>query len=107
MDVRVEWSCCRVEGGSREDPNGEYVCLKNYNGEPADMTGWRLRDDQEHEYRFPHFVLAVGATVKVRSGPGQNTATELHWASGLVWNNGGDTILLIDTQGREVCHFVY
>jgi len=107
LDVRVEWACCNVRGGSREDPNGEYVCFKNYDWRPADMTDWHVRDEQEHEYQFPPFILDPDAIVRLHSGAGRDTATELHWASGLVWNNSGDTILLYDERWNLIDRYVY
>ncbi len=106
-DVRVEPCCCNVTGGSWQDPNGEYVCFRSYDLQPADMTNWYVQDEQEHTYTFPPFTLNPGAIVRLHSGPGRNTATELHWARGLVWNNDGDTVLLCDTFGREVDRYVY
>lgn len=106
-DVRVEPSCSNFRGGSRQDPNGEYVCFKNDDSQPADMTNWRVQDEKEHTYTFPPFILNPGAIVRLHSGPGSNTATDLHWARGLVWNNDHDTVYLYDTFGRLVSSYVY
>lgn len=105
--IRVERSCSCFGGGSRDDPNGEYVCFRNHDPHPVDMTGWQVQDEARHTYVFPRFVLASGATVRLFSGPGSNTATELHWARGLVWNNGHDTVFLYDVFGRLVDAYVY
>lgn len=107
LDVRVEASCCSFRGGSRQDPNGEYVCFKNYDSQPADMTDWRVQDAVEHTYTFPPFVLNSGAIVRLRSGPGSNTAADLHWARGLVWNNDHDTVYLYDAFERLADSYVY
>jgi len=106
-DVRVEESCCNFRGGSRQDPNGEYVCFRNYDFQPVDMTDWRVQDAVQHTYVFPPFVLNPGAIVRLHSGAGSNTATELHWARGLVWNNDHDTVYLYDALGRLVDSYVY
>jgi competence protein ComEC len=108
-DVRVEGegSCSSFKGGSREDPNGEYVCFKNYDSQPADMSGWRVEDAAQHSYTFPPFILHPGAIVRLHSGPGSNTATDLHWARGLIWNNDHDIVYLYDVFGRLVDSYVY
>ena len=102
LDVRVEASCSNFRGGSRQDPNGEYVCFKNYDSQQADMTNWRVQDSARHTYTFPPFILNPGAMVRLRSGPGSDTATDLYWGIGLVWNNDRDTVYLYDAFGREV-----
>jgi len=108
-DVRIEGedSCSRFRGGSRQDPNGEYVCFKNYEPQPADMTAWRVEDASRHTYIFPPFILNPGAIVKLHSGSGADTATDLHWGIGLVWNNDHDTVYLYDAFGRPVARYVY
>ncbi len=96
-----------VVGEIQADPPGrdeealteEWVEIRN-NGElAAPMTGWALRDESSaNRYRFPDgFELAPGAAVRVRTGCGTDGAADLHWCSDdPVWNNGGDTVLLLD-----------
>jgi hypothetical protein len=109
VDVRVEGenTCSRFRGGSRQDPNGEYVCFRNYDLQPADMTGWRVEDASQHSYTFPAFTLSPGAIVRLHSGPGTDTAADLHWGRGLVWNNDHDTVCLYDAFSRLVSRHVY
>jgi hypothetical protein len=107
MDVRIEASCSRFQGGSAQDPSGEYVCLKNHDWEAADLAGWRLEDEGSRTYWFPEFVLAPGSIVRVHSGPGLETATDLYWARGLVWNNDHDIVTLYDHLGRRISRYVY
>jgi competence protein ComEC len=68
------------------------------------MSGWILSDEADHTYPFPSgFALDPGASVKVHTGSGEDTETDLYWGSGrAVWNNGGDTSTLIDTGGNQV-----
>jgi hypothetical protein len=106
-NIHVERSCSCFEGGSRDDPNGEYVCFKNYESQPVDMTGWQVQDEAGHTYVFPRFILQAGAIVRLFSGPGSNTDSELHWARGLIWNNSHDTVYLYDALGRSVDAYVY
>lgn len=107
LQVRVEESCSDFRGGSSQDPNGEYVCFMNHDWRAADMTDWRVQDAAQHTYIFPHFVLDPGAIVRLHSGPGTNTATELHWARGLIWNNNHDVVYLYDCFARLVTSYVY
>ena len=107
LDVRVEGSCSKFKDGSTQDPNGEFVCFKNYDWQPADMTGWRVQDASQHTYFFPAFVLSPGAIVRLHSGPGADTGSDIYWGSGLIWNNTHDTAYLYDRFGRLVSRYVY
>ncbi|MBI5157240.1 MAG: lamin tail domain-containing protein [Acidimicrobiia bacterium] len=96
-------------GRDDENPNGEYVIIAN-EGDPANLTGWMLRDESSaHRYAFPDgTVLGFGKFLVVRSGCGDDTAEDLYWcAEGAVWNNDGDTALLIDPDGAYVSRLRY
>jgi hypothetical protein len=107
MDVRTDPACSSFRGGSAQDPSGEYVCLVNHDSEAVNMTGWRLQDASRHRYTFPVFWLAAGARVRVHSGPGVNSATDLYSGSGLIWNNDHDVVYLHDLFDRPVSTYVY
>jgi competence protein ComEC len=107
LDVRVEWSCCNVRGGSTQDPNGEWVCFKNYDSRPADLARWYVEDAAFHRYTFHACLLNPGATVRLHSGAGADTSTDVFWGSGTVWNNNHDTVDLYDCFGRNVSHLQY
>jgi len=88
-------------GRDDTNPNGEFVAITN-EGEDFDMTGWVLRDESSvHRYTFPDgFMLDRGAIVTVRSGCGRDEPPDLYWcAETTVWNNSGDTVLLLDPTG--------
>jgi len=108
-DVRVEGedTCSRFRGGTRQDPNGEYVCFLSYEALPVGMTGWQVEDEAGHVYSFPAFVLAPHSRVRLHSGPGADTSTDLYWGRGLVWNNDHDIVMLYDAWRRLVSRYVY
>lgn len=90
-------------GPDEDDLNGEWVLLGNLADQDADLTGWMLRDESsEHRYRFPRGTrLRPGEQVTVHTGCGDDGAGDLYWCeSGPVWNNGGDTALLLDPAGN-------
>jgi hypothetical protein len=107
LDVRIEGSCSNFKGGSAQNPSGEWVCFKNCDSLPADMTNWRVQDAARHTYVFPFFTLGPGAIVRLHSGAGADTATDLYWGRGLVWNNDHDTVYLYDQFGRLVSRYSY
>ena len=103
-DVRVNVDCCQFEAPGTE----EYVCFTNWGGTPQSMTDWRVRDEVDHTYSFPPFVLGAGATVKLHTGSGTDTATDLYWGRGsAVWNNEGDTVYLFDSAWNLVDSYSY
>lgn len=65
------------------------------------MTGWQLFDESGRVYVFPRFTLVSGASVKIFTGKGSDSATELYIGRGSpVWNNDGDTATLRDAGGN-------
>jgi hypothetical protein len=88
------------------DLRGEVVEIANTGDAPIDIGGWKLHDEGSTKgYVFPTgTVLAAGASVRVRSGPGAAKAGpgELKWKTSSVWNDKGDTAFLKDPSGELV-----
>jgi phosphatidylserine/phosphatidylglycerophosphate/cardiolipin synthase-like enzyme len=103
VDVRIEEIIYDPAG----DPVDEYVRIQNHAG-AVEMTGWTLRDEANHVYTFPSFTLAAGASVRVWTGSGVDSTTDLYWGSGsAIWNNTGDTAYLDDDLGNPVDTYDY
>jgi Lamin Tail Domain len=86
------------------DSSDEYVCLKNEDTAPADMGSWVLRNVLGRSFNFPPgFSLAPGQTVKVHTGAGTDTATDLHWAYSVnpAWEKA-DKLTLHNKENVEV-----
>lgn len=96
-------------GSDRVAPNGEWVELTNEGNTPVNLSGYILKDAGLHLYTFGAVALAPGAMVRIYSGRGADTATELYWglAGEEVWHNGGDTAYLRDPTGMFVDCFSY
>src|SRR3954453_3824531 len=97
-----------ADGGGNTSLNGEWVRIKNYTSTRKTLTGWTLRDKQNHIYKFPTFNLAAGATVRIHTGSGTNTASNRYWRqSWYVWNNTSDTAYLRNAAGtlRDTCTY--
>lgn len=101
-------------GAVRTDPPGdesrtpyeEWVTIVNRGRRPVDLTGWGVQDiSASHRFAFPDgFRLGPGAGVRLRTGCGRDTATDLHWciSGSAVWNNDGDTVIVTDPRGNVV-----
>lgn len=97
-------------GQDNLNPNGEWIDVRNEGSVPVDLTGWSIRDEStRHRFSFPDgFSLEADTTVRVFSGCGDDDQASLYWCDGdPVWNNGGDTGFLVDTDGRFVDTFGY
>jgi hypothetical protein len=85
--------------------NGEYVELRNDTAQRMDLSDWQLRDQTgRHRYTFPPGTIVLpGAVIRVRSGQGTDTETDLYWnRRAPVWNNEGDTAYLVDAAGTLI-----
>lgn len=99
-------------GPDDENRNGEWVELGNQSSQAVALAGWSVRDEStRHRYEFPSdFVLAAGDSLRLFSGASDEALSEdydgiaLYWddPAGSVWNNGGDTILVLDPAGNIV-----
>ena len=96
-------------GDDADNLNDEYLVLKNTGNKPLDLGGWQLSDEADHRYTVPTgTTLSPGEQITVHSGSGTNTNSNLYWNSGQpVWNNGGDTVIVVDTKGTTVLRETY
>jgi len=92
--------CIRITTGVFDSPsndnympylNQEYVVIKNVCSASKLMTGYKVHDyGKKHIYSFPSgYRIGAGVSVKLRSGTGTNSSTNLYWqrSYGAVWNN--------------------
>jgi hypothetical protein len=56
----------------------EYVRLANPWSHPIHLAGWTLSNGSL-TYHFPSMTVPAGGALSVRTGPGINTPTVLHW----------------------------
>jgi Lamin Tail Domain len=107
--------------------NEEYVWLKNVSGEAVDIKGWKLTDSYggpnalsfnsttfkynagTHENDLKEvdgkIMLPAGASVVVYSGTGvdgsDNSTHAVYRAYHHYWNNGGDSVTVLD-EGNDL-----
>lgn len=93
-------------GNDHENLNDEWIVLRNVGAFSVDLTGWGVKDETaSHRYGFPNgLTLAAGATVRLHTGCGADSAAALFWcsATGAIWNNGSDTVFVLDPSGNIV-----
>jgi endonuclease YncB( thermonuclease family) len=103
-----------ARGPDDENRNGEFVTLVN-GGDAVDLAGWSVRDEStRHRFEFGEATLGSGQLLCVYSGAEGEPVdepcggTSYYWdADGSVWNNGGDTIFVLDPNGNIVDSISY
>ncbi|WUW19297.1 lamin tail domain-containing protein [Streptomyces sp. NBC_01463] len=89
--------------GSNRSLNREWIEITNQSRRAVNLDGWTLRDGDGNRYRFDDVRLAGRATVRVHTGVGRDTRTDLYQdRHHYVWDNYSDTATLRDDRGRTV-----
>jgi Lamin Tail Domain len=56
------------------------VTITNTGTTTRTLTGWTVRDLANHVYTIPSFKLGAGKSVRLHTGKGTNSSTDLYWA---------------------------
>lgn len=92
----------------RKNANDEYVVFKNVGATPLDLTGWTVSDEANQSYLVPRFTLGPGKTFTLYTGLGKNSGDAVYWGRRkIVWNRGGDTVIVRDSTGHFVLSHTY
>ncbi len=111
--IGISYFKWNAEGNDCNNLNGEYVTFVNTCSYSCDLTSWTVKDESSRNpYVFPNFVLQSEKTVTLYTGCGTNTQTQLYWCSSgyscnAIWNNGGDTLYLRNSNGELVLNYPY
>ena len=83
------------------DPVQRWVQITNSGIGAWNLTGWSLSSGENVTYTFPTFELEDGASVRVREGMGNSTATDVYTNSTMpLWTR--NEISLLDEAGDTV-----
>ncbi|MET9058275.1 MULTISPECIES: lamin tail domain-containing protein [Streptomyces] len=83
--------------------NQEWVELTNTTRQTVNLNGWKLSDRDGDTYTFRNYRLAPRATVRVHTGVGRDTRTDVFQDRRReVWDNRSDTATLRTDRGRFV-----
>ena len=87
------------------DLDNERVLLKRTGSGELALAGWRLVDEDGHEFVFPQLTLYQGGAANVYTRLGQDTVVDLYWGLDTsVWKSG-ETVTLYDAQGNVSATF--
>ena len=85
----------------------QFATIANQGTSNISLAGWKLMDKENQTYSFPAgFSLKPSAVVRVHSGTGKNTLTDLYDSS-LTWNMNGDIATLKDASGKVISQYSY
>ncbi|MEV0695990.1 lamin tail domain-containing protein [Streptomyces sp. NPDC050388] len=99
----VQYDSPGPDDRSNHSLNKEWLEITNNTRRAVNLDGWTLRDEDGHRYRFDNVRLAGRATVRVHTGVGRDTRTDLYQdRRHYVWDNRADTATLRDDRGRTV-----
>ncbi|MFJ5779932.1 lamin tail domain-containing protein [Streptomyces sp. NPDC093094] len=105
---RVEISAVQYDSPGRDDRsnrslNREWVELTNTTRRAVDLDGWTLEDEDGHTYTFEGYRLPGRATVRIHTGVGRDTRTDLYQdRRNYVWDNRSDTATLRNDRDRFI-----
>ncbi len=89
----------------------EWVKISNQGNIPVNMSAWTINDTLSKPrtvFIFPEFILQPGGSVYILKGYGDNNQTHLHRNNSRnIWNNDGDTAVLLDDKNRIISTYSY
>ncbi|MDY6771569.1 MAG: lamin tail domain-containing protein [Candidatus Nanohaloarchaea archaeon] len=88
------------------DEEEEYVEIENTGPIAADLVNWTVSDASGNTYTFDGTELAPGESVRVYSDAAAEDCSGHCWEA-TVWNNGGDTATLRNSEGKTMDSFSY
>ena len=92
-----------ADTGSNASLNDEWIRLKSSCTTSKSLANFKVRDGSGKTYTFGAFTLAPGATVKIHSGNGTNTASNRYWGrTTYVWGNTKDSARLYDASAYVI-----
>ncbi|MEU6687750.1 lamin tail domain-containing protein [Streptomyces sp. NPDC046832] len=105
---RVQISAVQYDSPGRDDRsnrslNQEWVEITNTGRRSVNLDGWTLEDEDGRTYTFDHYRLEGRATVRIHTGIGRDTDTDLYQdRRHYVWDNRSDTATLRNDRGRFI-----
>src|SRR5687768_12856491 len=75
--TKAQYNSPGSDTGSNYSLNGEWIRITNYRSTGRVLTNWTISDRTGYTYTFPDFTLKPGASVRVRTGSGNDSATDL------------------------------
>ena len=100
---RVQYDSPGRDDRSNRSLNQEWVEITNKTRRAVNLDSWTLSDEDGHTYTFDHYRLGGRSTVRVHTGLGRDSRTDLFQdRRAYVWNNDRDRATLRNDHGRFI-----
>ncbi|MBU0530061.1 MAG: lamin tail domain-containing protein [Candidatus Aenigmatarchaeota archaeon] len=97
-----------AKGDDNDNLNDEYVTLRNKCTYPVQITGWKISDERKTTYTFHQVTVMNKTTITLHTGSGDDTSEDVYWDKTIaVWNNNGDTLIMLDSDGNKMIEYSY
>ncbi|WP_367320319.1 lamin tail domain-containing protein [Streptomyces sp. HUAS ZL42] len=104
----VQYDSPGFDDGSNRSLNREWVEITNNSRRGVDLDGWTLESEDGLTYTFDGHRLEGRSTVRIHTGIGRDTDTDLYQDSrDYVWGNRSDTATLRNDRGRFVDDYAW
>lgn len=95
------------DGTGSSEPD-EYVVIRNDDNHGVQLQNWTLRDNANHVFTFPSYVMQPGETCRVYTNENHPEWCGFNYgSSSAIWNNGGDCAFLRNAGNALVDQFCY
>jgi hypothetical protein len=80
-------------------PSSEMVVIRNTGQAQANLTGWKLKDEDSNVYTFSDLTILPGGAIQLHTAPGKDTLIDRYWdLTASAWRSG-ETATLLDPSG--------
>jgi len=87
-----------VYGVGRWD--SEMVVVKRVGEGELWLSGWKMVDEQNHQFVFPQLLLNNNGNVNIYTRGGVDTARDLHWGKDKAMWQTGEKVRILDSMGN-------
>lgn len=92
---------------SSSEPD-EYVEIRNNDSKTIQLLNWMLRDNANHTFTFPNFLMEPGTTCRIYTNEYHAEWCGFNYGIGsAIWNNSGDCGYLYDSTGSLLHKYCY
>jgi hypothetical protein len=99
----VQYNSPGQDDRSNRSLNREWVEVTNTARRSVTLDGWTLQDEDGRTYTFDHYRLEGRSTVRIHTGNGRGTDSDLHQdRRHYIWDNRSDTATLRNDHGRFI-----
>ncbi|MHC1739570.1 MAG: lamin tail domain-containing protein [Anaerolineaceae bacterium] len=86
-----------IGAGDLENEHIHFVYLGN---DPLNLDHWQIKDEQNHKYTFPAFIIYKKGAFDLYTKAGQDSTIELYMAKTSPLWQSGETITFLDSAGN-------